>query len=172
MDTQQVTQAYADWCEQQAHDFYFVLNYQQHVNQPPLAYAQLSQQVKKLFYRLECDEWGYAERESRWGKKYKRIERMVCIEKATHYHANVMMKRYGDRSDVEILNHVKRTWLDIQQRAGEWDNDFLFQPSHTLIDNKKAVSLYSNKDTAKRNNHNEDVLCLRASFIRKHSNRQ
>ena len=172
MNHQQITKAYADWCSSTQPDFYFVLNYQPKLYAAPLCFEQLSSQVKKLFYRLECDEWGYEQRESRWGRRFSRIERIVCIEKASAYHANVMMKRYGSTSDEELLKHVKRTWLDIQQRSGDWDDDYLFLCSNNQIKNQQAVSLYSNKDTAKANQHNEDALCLRASFISKHSNRR
>ena len=121
---------------------------------------------------MECDEWGYEQRETRWGRRFSRIERLVCIEKASAYHANVMMKRYGSTSDQQLLEHVKRTWLDIQHRSGEWNDDYLFQSRNNGINSHDAVSLYSNKETAKANQRNEDVLCLRASFISKHSNRR
>ena len=172
MNSQQITKAYADWCCSIQPDFCFVLNYQPKFYAAPLRYEQLSSQVKKLFYRLECDEWGYKQRESRWGRKYSRIERIVCIEKASAYHANVMMKRYGSASDEQLLMHVKRTWLDMQHRNGDWDDDYLFLLSNNEIKNQLAVSLYSNKDTAKANERSEDALCLRASFISKHSNRR
>ena len=96
----------------------------------------------------------------------------MCIEKASAYHANVMMKRYGSASDEQLLMHVKRTWLDMQHRNGDWDDDYLFLLSNNEIKNQLAVSLYSNKDTAKANERSEDALCLRASFISKHSNRR
>lgn len=172
MNSQQITKAYADWCCSIQPDFYFVLNYQPKFCAAPLSYEQLSSQVKKLFYRLECDEWGYKQRESRWGRKYSRIERIVCIEKASAYHANVMMKRYGSASGEQLLMHVKRTWLDMQHRNGDWEDDYLFLLSNNEIKNQLAVSLYSNKDTAKANERSEDALCLRASFISKHSNRR
>ncbi len=172
MNHQQITKAYADWCSSTQPDFYFVLNYQSKLYAAPLCFEQLSSQVKKLFYRLECDEWGYEQRESRWGRRFSRIERIVCIEKASAYHANVMMNRYGSASDEQLLRHVKRTWLDIQHRNGDWDDDYLFLRSNNEIKNQQAVSLYSNKDTAKANERNEDTLCLRASFISKHSNRR
>jgi hypothetical protein len=172
MNRQQITKAYAEWCCSIQPDFYFVLNYQSHLCTAPLTYEQLSSQVKTLFYRLECDEWGYEQRESRWGRRFSRIERIVCIEKASAYHANVMMKRYGSTSDAQLLEHVKRTWLDIQHRSCEWNDDYLFQSRNNGIKSHEAVSLYSNKDTAKANQRNEDVLCLRASFISKHSNRR
>jgi hypothetical protein len=172
MNSQQTTKAYADWCSQIQPDFYFVLNYQPCPAAEPLNYEQLSRQVRRLFYRLECDEWGYAQRESRWGRKFSRIQRIVCIEKASVYHANVLMKYYGSTSDALLLEHVKRTWLNIQRMAGDWDNDYLFQLRNNAIHSQQAVSMYSNKDTAKANKRNEDALCLRASFISKHSNRR
>ena len=172
MNSQQITKAYADWCSRIQPDFYFVLNYQPSLTGAPLSFDQLSDQVKRLFYKLECDEWGYEQRESRWGRKYSRIQRIVCIEKASAYHANVLMKRYGDMSDQLLLEHVKKTWLDVQHMAGDWSNDYLFQLRNNVINSQQAVSMYSNKDTAKANKRNEDALCMRASFISKHSNRR
>ena len=172
MNSQQITKAYAEWCSSAQPDFYFVLNYQPNLYAAPLTYEQLSAQVKKMFYRLECGEWGYEQRESRWGRRFSRIDRMVCIEKASAYHANVMMKRYGSASDEQLMERIKRAWLDIQHRGGDWNDDYLFQCPNNGIKSHKAVSLYSNKDTVKANQRNEDVLCLRASFISKHSNRR
>jgi hypothetical protein len=150
-----------------------VLNYQPHPNRAPQSYEQLSKDIRKLFYKLECDEWGYDQRELKQsGALNRRIERAVCIEKASAYHANVMMKRYGNRSDETLLANVKTTWLDIQHRSGDWGDDYLFQLRNNDIKSQQAVSVYSNKDTAKANEYNEDVLCLRASFIRKHSNKR
>ena len=172
MNSHLTTKAYADWCSQIQPDFYFVLNYQPRPAAEPLSFEQLSCQIRRLFYRLECDEWGYAQRESRWGRKFSRIQRIVCIEKASVYHANVLMKRYGSASDEHLLEQVKQTWLDIQRMAGDWDNDYLFELRNNTIQSQQAVSVYSNKDTAKANKRNEDALCLRASFISKHSNRR
>jgi len=173
MNSQQITKAYADLCLRVQPDFYFVLNYQPHPNRAPQSYEQLSKDIRKLFYKLECDEWGYGKRELEQGGALKcRIERAVCIEKASAYHANVMMKRYGNQSDEALLANVKRTWLDIQHRSDDWCDDYLFQLHNNDIKSQQAVSVYSNKDTAKANEHNEDVLCLRASFIRKHSNKR
>lgn len=172
MNSQQTTKAYADWCSQMQPDFYFVLNYQPRPALDSLNFEQLSSQVRRLFYRLECDEWGYEQRESRWGRRFSRIERIVCIEKASVYHANVLMKRYGDADDGVLLEHIKRVWLEIQHMAGDWGNDYLLQLHNNAIRSQQAVSLYSNKDTAKANKRNEDALCLRASFISKHSNRR
>lgn len=173
MNSQQITEAYVDLCLRIQPDFYFVLNYQQHAHRNPLSYEQLSSQVQKLFYRLECDEWGYEKRKLKQsGAKKCRIERAVCIEKATFYHANIMMKRYGSQSDEALLEHIKGVWLDIQQRAGDWNDDYLLQLNNNDIKVQRAVSLYSNKDTAKANQRNEDVFCAKASFIRKHSNKR
>ena len=173
MNSQQITKAYVELCLRVQPDFYFVLNYQQHAGRSPLSYEQLSAQVQRLFYRLECDEWGYEKRKLKQsGAKRCRIERAVCIECASFYHANVMMKRYGNQSDESLLAHIKRTWLDIQNRAGDWSDDYLFQLSGNQIRSEQAVSMYSNKDTAKANQRNEDVFCTRASFIRKHSNKR
>jgi hypothetical protein len=173
MNSQQIAKAYADLCARVQPDFYFVLNYQPQPNRAPHNYEQLSVEIRKLFYALECDEWGYDERkEKQIGALKCRIERAVCIEKASAYHANVMMKRYGSQSDEALLEHIKRTWLDIQHRGGDWSDDYLFQLSNNNIVNQQAVCLYGNKDTAKANKRGEDVLCLRASFIRKHSNKR
>lgn len=172
MDSRQTTKAYADWCASMQHDFYFVLNYQPKKKKADLSFDELSKQIRRLFYRLECDEWGYEQRESRWGRRHSRIERIVCIEKESRYHANVLMKRYGDRSDDDLLKHIRKNWLDIQHNCGDSDDAYLFQFENNAVISNAAVSLYSNKDTAKANKRNEDALCLRASFISKHSNRQ
>lgn len=173
MDKRQIAKAYAEWCEEIQPDFYFVLNYQQAPNRTELTFEQLSKQVKQLFTRLECIEWGeHKRRRTRKGPINCRIERMVCIEKANYYHANVLMKRYGSEDDKELLAQVKRIWLEIQGCPAELNNNFLFQPKNHLVNCSKAVSLYSNKDTVKANSNNEDVLCLRASFRRKHSIRR
>lgn len=173
MNSQQITKAYVELCLRVQPDFYLVLNYQQHAHRNPLSYEQLSAQVQKLFYKLECDEWGYEKRKLKQsGAKKCRIERAVCIERGSFYHANVMMKRYGSQPDDELLKHVKRVWLDIQQRAGDWDDDYLFQLKNNEIKKLQAVALYSNKDTAKANQNGEDVFCAKASFIRKHSNKR
>ena len=173
MNNQKTSQAYADLCLRVQPDFYFVLNCQAYSHRAALSYEQLSKEIRKLFYKLECDEWGYDQRELKQsGALNCRIERAVCIEKASFYHANVMMKRYGNQSDEALLANVKRTWLDIQHRGGDWSDDYLFQLRNNDIKSQQAVSVYSNKDTAKANEYNEDVLCLRASFIRKHSNKR
>jgi len=107
MDTHQITKAYADWCTRQGAGLYFVLNHANSKTSKPLNYEALSGQVRKLFYQLECEEWGYDQRESRWGRRYSRIERVVCIEKATYYHANVMMMTpYGDKTNEEQLKRA------------------------------------------------------------------
>lgn len=182
MNNRQITQAYADWCASISPDFYFVLNYKptqlhrkrgtQKGLSRDMGYDELSQQVRRLFYRLEVDEWGYEQRESRWGRKFSRIERIVCIEKAAAYHANVLMKRYGEHTDEEILKHVRDVWLELQGVNGGWQDEFLFRLEDNAIRDIGAVSLYCNKDTAKANKNNEDVLCTRASFISKHCNRR
>ena len=119
MDTHQITKAYADWCTQQDAELYFVLNHANSKISKPLNYEALSGQVRKLFYQLECEECGYDQRESRWGRRYSRIERVVCIEKATYYHANVMMKPYGNKTNEEHLHLIKQHWLKIQRSEGE-----------------------------------------------------
>lgn len=172
MDTRQVIQAYADWCASIQPDFYFVLNYQPRAERSPLSFDQLSDQVRKLFYRLEVGHWTYAKRESRRGRYRCRIQRAVCIEKASTYHANVMMTRYSDEDDETLLTRVRDTWLDIQRMSSDEDTAYLFQLKNNNINNLEAVSLYSNKDTVKANKRNEDTFCTRASFIRKHSNRR
>ena len=172
MKTYAITHAYADWCSDQQPDLYFVLNHANSAFSKPLSYEVLSSQVRRLFYQLECEEWGYEQRETRWGRRYSRIERVVCIEKATYYHANVMIKRYGNHTDEVLLDKIKRQWLKIQRCESETNNSFLFQLTDNYIRDNQAVSVYSNKDTALANRNNEDVLCLRASFISKHSNRQ
>ena len=172
MDTHQITKAYAEWCTRQGAGLYFVLNNANSKTSKPLNFEALSGQVRKLFYQLECEECGYDQRESRWGRRYSRIEREVCIEKATYYHANVMMTPYGDKTNEEQLKLIKQHWLKIQRSEGESQNSFLIQSLDNEIRDNHAVSVYSNKDTALANRNNEDVLCLRASFISKHSNRR
>ena len=146
----------------------------------PTARSQKSSQLRaaecassEAFLQIRVRRVGYEKRKLKQsGAKKCRIERAVCIECASLYHANVMMKRYGSQSDESLLAHIKRTWLDIQNRAGDWSDDYLFQLSGNQIKNQQAVSVYSNKDTAKANQRNEDVFCTKASFIRKHSNKR
>jgi len=82
MKTYAITHAYADWCSDQQADLYFVLNHANSTFSKPLSYEVLSSQVRRLFYQLECEEWGYEQRETRWGRRYSRIERVVCIEES------------------------------------------------------------------------------------------
>lgn len=55
-----------DWCTEQDTELYVVLNHANSKLSKPLNVEALSKQVRKLFYQLERDEWGYEQRESRW----------------------------------------------------------------------------------------------------------
>ncbi len=171
MDKYEITAAYAQFCASFEPDFYFVLNYQPHKGRE-LSFGELSRQVRQLFYQLEVDEWGYERRKSRRGLKSARIERLVCIERASAYHANILMKRYNAMSNDQLIQHIRSNWLEIQRMEHDADTSYLMNTSHIEIKNLSAVCAYVSKDTAKANARNEDVLCMRASFIRKHSNRR
>lgn len=164
MNNTEVTKAYANWFNEQDYDLYLVLNYQQANNADLMSYKRFSEQLKRLFYRLECEHWGKKKRERY--KKICRIERAVCIEKATYLHANIMIKRYGGKSDEQIIRSINEAWLEIQGRSSEKSNEFLCQTINTQIKNSLAVSLYSCKQMANSNNNYDDVFCIEASFIR------
>ena len=169
-----VIQAYSDWCAEQNHDLYFVLNYNPVIYKYDMSRDQFIKQVKRLFYSLECDEWGYRQpkkdgfhaRESKYGRRYSRIQRIVCIEKANAIHANVMMKSFGNYSEPQLMQLIESRWLEIQSCSAIKDA-YLFQPNDHKIRNMKAVAFYSNKDTIKANKNQDDVLCTRSSFIKK-----
>lgn len=169
-----MNKGWSDWVAEQKHDLYFVLRYSNLAYPRGLNSEQLSKQVCHLFYRLECDEWGYQEaakpgfhaRHSRWGRKYSRIHRCVCIEEKSGYHANILVKRYGNYSDEELIDKFRTEWMRIQKWKKEpWS--YLFQPDDYKIRENLAVSKYSVKDTEKESANLDDVLCMRASFIQK-----
>lgn len=171
---QRMNKGWADWVAAQKYDLYFVLRYNNMAYKRGLSSDQLSKQVRQLFYKLECDEWGYQEalkpgfkpRHSRWGRKYSRIHRSVCIEEKNGYHANILVRRYGNYTDEEIIDKFRTEWMSIQK----WKDEpcpYLFQPGDHAIRKNIAVSKYSVKDTEKESVNLEDVFCMRASFIEK-----
>lgn len=162
-----IVQSYADWITSKNYEYYFVLN------QAPLAgrtnsYAALERQVKKLFTLLECDEWGKHRRmRTGRGTKYCRIERAVLIEKSSYYHANVLVRSWRGHDTDTIVERIKSNWLKIQDYQGCMDENFLINVGDNSIRNRSAVSAYCCKDISRVNNSLDDVLSIKASFIRK-----
>jgi hypothetical protein len=169
-----IIQAYSEWCAEQNYDFYFILNYNPIIYKYNMSRDQFIKQVKRLFYSLECDEWGYRQpkkdgfhaRESRYGRRYSRIERMVCIEKFNAIHAHVMMKSFGNYNESQLMQLIESRWLEIQSCSASKDT-YLFQPNNHKIRSNRAVAFCANKETINANKNLDDVLCTRSSFIRK-----
>ena len=173
---------YADWINERVKpNLFLVLNmahpkqvrtYDRTTRKVEKTKEELQKDLISLFHNLECQHFGYKQRHQY--PKYKRIERGVCIEKKDYWHANIYLKSYGNYTDTELLLKIKKEWLKIQNRKNYKEDNFLMivRDNSLLEDiNKVRATRYGNKDTEKQNKQLEDVLCMRASFICKHSNR-
>ena len=162
----QTEKEYAEYCERFGGDLIITLNAQH--DKP--TYESLSKMISKLFYKLECDEFGYEKRERY--KKVCRIERIVAIEQANKTHAHVIVKRFGNKSDDTILASIVAIWYELNDSAIDMLNSYLVSLDDIAIRNNKAVSGYVTKDVAKQLKQGKDVIDFRSSFICKHSNKQ
>lgn len=173
---------YAEWIKERIQpNLFFVLNASQPKSNKRMdnqsikvekTEDELRKEIISLFHKLECEHYGYKQRHQY--PKYKRIERAVCFEKADYWHANIYLKSYGNYTDTELLLKIKKEWLKIQNRKNyKEDNYLMLIRDNKLLEEVNQVNAirYGNKDTEKRNTQLEDVLCMRASFICKHSNR-
>ena len=159
-------QEYTDYCENFNGDLIVTLN-TQHDNP---TYESISAMIAKLFYKLECKEFGYMKRERY--KKACRIERIVAIEESNKTHAHILIKQYGCGSGDEILNSIITIWHELNESVLVVSNSYLVSTIDFVIRDNKAVCAYITKDVAKRLKHGKDVIDFNSSFIRKHSNKQ
>lgn len=158
--------AYAQLCEQFNADFVYVLN----TEAENLSFERLSEMLSKLFYQLECSEYTYEKREKY--RKVCRIERIVAIEQGQKFHAHILVKRFGNLSEQVITERLITAWRELNNSNANTANDYLVQRIDSTIRDNKAVCAYNTKDIARQIISHKDVIDLKSSFIRKHSNRQ
>lgn len=163
---EQVQKAYADFYMQFEGHLTFTLNMQ--CENP--SHEAMSSLISKLFYRLECNEFGYKKRENY--KKKCRIERIVSIEEKTKVHAHIILKRFGSYSDEAIAAKLALAWNELNGTSSSFNSEYLIEKKNFAITSNSAISIYCTKDVAKQLQNSEDVLDLRSSFICKHSNKQ
>lgn len=159
MSNIQLNEAYADWVSSQHYDLILHINAEQE-----LTYEQMSSLICKFFYKAECDVFGYSNREKY--KKALRIKRVVAIEgdeKRTHAHIKV--KTLVGWTDEQMIELLRLTYRHITK--AKKDKAFLFKAEP--IRHKQNSSGYITKDTQRQNEKLNDVICLRSSFISKHS---
>jgi hypothetical protein len=159
-------QEYTDYCERFDGDLIVTLNTQHH--NP--TYESISAMISKLFYQLECEEFGYKKRERY--KKVCRIERIVAIEEASKVHAHIIVKQYGCNSHEEILNSIILIWHELNETKVIASNSYLVSLEDYVIRSNSAVSGYITKDIAKQLKQGRNVIDFKSGFIRKHSNKQ
>ena len=117
-----------------------------------------------FFYKAECDVFGYSNREKY--RKALRINRVVAIEgdeKRTHAH--ILVRTLVGWTDEQMIELLRLTYRHITE--ADKDKAFLFKAER--INSRSAVSRYNTKDTHRQNEKLNDVICLRSSFISKHS---
>ncbi len=163
---ERTAQEYANYCESFGGDLIVTLNTQ---HDSP-TYESISKMTSKLFYKLECEEYGYEKRERY--KKACRIERIVAIEQANKTHAHVIVKRFGNKSDDAILASIVAIWYELNGSTVDAVNSYLVSLDDIAIRNNRAVSCYVTKDIARQLKQGKDVIDFSSSFIRKHSNKQ
>ena len=153
MNEYKLREATSEWLNKQSFDLLITLN-----TEVELTEEQMSKLMCKLFYKIECDVFGYSNREKYRNKL--RIKRAVVIEgdeKRTHAHIQVKtLEGFTNEQMIELLNLEYMKLLNTKREKG-----FLFHA--TQIANRDAVSRY----TLKKNK-----IDLRSSFISKHSNKQ
>ena len=162
MEAYKLKEAYAEWVNKENYDLFITLN-----TEAELTYEQMSELMCKLFYKTECDVFGYSNREKYRNKL--RIKRAVVIEgdeKRTHAHIQVKtLKGFTNEQMIELLKLEYMALLNTKR-----GKSFIFHA--TQIANRDAVSRYTLKETNKQNRKLKDVIDLRSSFISKHSNKQ
>jgi hypothetical protein len=159
-------EAYAKYCEQFGADYVYVLNSQS----DDLYHEAFSKLLSKLFYQLECSEYTYEKREKY--KKVCRIERIVAIEEKQKPHAHILVKKFGNHTEQEVTELIVSAWYALNNSEAHRASEYLVQRINSEIRDNKAVCAYNTKDIARQIINNKDVIDLRSSFIRKHSNKQ
>ena len=153
MNEYKLREATSEWLNKQSFDLLITLN-----TEVELTEEQMSKLMCKLFYKIECDVFGYNNREKYRNKL--RIKRAVVIEgdeKRTHAHIQVKtLEGFTNEQMIELLNLEYMKLLNTKREKG-----FLFHA--TQIANRDAVSRYTLK---------KYKIDLRSSFISKHSNKQ
>ena len=153
MNEYKLKEAYTEWLNKQSFDLFITLN-----TEAELTKEQMSKLMCKLFYKTECDVFGYSNREKYRNKL--RIKRAVVIEgdeKRTHAH--IQVKTLEGFTNEQMIELLKLEYMKLLNTKRE--KSFLFHA--TQIANRDAVSGYTLK---------KDVIDLRSSFISKHSNKQ
>ena len=162
MEAYKVREAYKEWANKQSFDLFITLN-----TEAELTKEQMGKLMCKLFYKTECDVFGYSNREKYRNKL--RIKRAVVIEgdeKRTHAH--IQVKTLEGFTNEQMIELLKLEYMKLLNTKRE--KSFLFHA--TQIANRDAVSRYTLKETNKQNRKLKDVIDLRSSFISKHSNKQ
>ena len=160
MSNIQLNEAYADWLSTRHYDLVLTLNAEQE-----LTYEQMSKLLCKYFYKLECDVFG-CELRYKYNRENFRIKRVVAIEgdeKRTHAH--ILVRTLVGWTDEQMIELLRLTYRHITE--ADKDKAFLFKAER--INSRSAVSRYNTKDTHRQNEKLNDVICLRSSFISKHS---
>ena len=153
MEAYKLKEAYAEWVNKVNYDLFITLN-----TEAEFTKEQMGKLMCNLFYKTECDVFGYSNREKYRNKL--RIKRAVVIEgdeKRTHAHIQVKtLKGFTNEQMIELLKLEYMKLLNTKR-----EKSFLFHA--TQIANRDAVSGYILK---------KDEIDLRSSFISKHSNKQ
>lgn len=160
MNAIQLNEAYAEWVASRDYDLMLTLN-----TEKELTFEQMSKLLCQFFYKAECDVFGYKLR-YKYNRDKFRIKRVVAIEgddKRTHAH--VVVKTLEGWTDEQMIELMRLTYRHITK--AEKDKAFLFKAEK--IHSRSAVSRYNTKDTQRQNEKLNDVICLRSSFISKHS---
>lgn len=160
MNNIQLNEAYANWTASREYDLKLDLN-----TESELTFEQMSKLLCKYFYKLECDVFGY-ELRYKYNRENFRIKRVVMIEgddKRTHSH--ILVKTLKGWTNEQMIELLKLGWNEINK--AKKDKAFLLNAEN--INSRSAVSRYNTKDTQRQNEKLNDVICLRSSFISKHS---
>lgn len=158
---QAVQNAFADLARDFDGDLVYALNTENSTE----SYASLSKKISQLFYKLECEVYGYKKRETY--KRTCRIQRLVAIErKNDRAHAHILVKRFGNYSDEMISTMLSLAWHEINGAEPGTTKQYLINTVDNTIRDQEAVSAYITKDVAFEISRGNDVIDDKSSFIR------
>ena len=160
MNAIQLNEAYAEWVSTNHYDIKCDLN-----TECELTYEQMSKLLCKFFYLLECHVFGY-ELRYKYNRDKFRIKRVCHIEgdeKRTHVH--IVVKTLDGWTNEQMIELLKLGWKEVN--STQKDKTFIFWAEE--IRDISEVCGYYTKETEKQNRKLNDVICLRSSFISKHS---
>ena len=107
MNNIQVKNAYADWLSKTDYNLFVTLNTEVEYTE-----TELAELIIMLFYKIECDVFGYKNRELY--KTKCRVSRVVAIEsKYKRTHAHIKVQTLADWTDAQMLELIKLDWQQI-----------------------------------------------------------